>query len=557
MERPWLKQYPLGIRHHLVYPEVPAYHFLFQHVKQHPNRTALIFYGKKTTYGELGEQIDRFAAALIRRFRVRKGDRVGIMLPNCPQNVIATVGIQRAGAIPVQFNPMYVTREIAHQVRDAGCRIMVTLDLFWPKVKDVESIDWYIQTSMKDYLPFPLNYLYGLKNKAPTIHSTEAMHFSTMMHESLRGFSPVTVEPKRDAATILYTGGTTGVSKGVISTHFNAAANTVQLKEWLQRPEDRPDTVLVVLPLFHSYGLMAALGFALATGSTCILVPKFDAKQTLKLIQKYRPTSFPGVPTIYTALLQEPTVSKYDLKSIELCASAAAPLPLELMQQFELITGAKILEGYGLTEASPATHANPINGRRVSGSVGLPYPDTDVRIIHDVTGADLPLGEAGEVLIRGPQIMAGYWNKPEETATALRNGWLHTGDIGRMDQDGYLYIVDRKKDMIISGGFNVYPREIDEVLYQHPAVMEACAIGISDSYRGESIKAFVVLKPGALASEQEILAFCKERLAVYKRPRAVAFVPDLPKSTVGKIMRRVLANQERERSPQKTAAAEQ
>jgi long-chain acyl-CoA synthetase len=557
MERPWLKQYPSGVKHHLVYPEVPAYHFLFQHVKKHPNRTALIFYGKKTTYAELGERIDRFAAALIRRFHLRKGDRVGIMLPNCPQNVIATVGIQRAGGIPVQFNPLYVTREIAHQVRDAGCRIMVTLDLFWPKVKDVEHIDWYIQTSMKDYLPFPLNYLASLKSKAPTIHSTEAMHFSTMMHESLRGFSPVAIEPKRDPATILYTGGTTGVSKGVISTHFNAAANTMQLKEWLQRPEDRPDTVLVVLPLFHSYGLMAALGFALATGSTCILVPKFNAKETLKLIQKYRPTSFPGVPTIYTALLQEPTVGQYDLKSIELCASAAAPLPLELLQQFEQITGAKILEGYGLTEASPATHANPINGRRVSGSVGLPYPDTDVRIIDDVTGADLPLGQAGEVLIRGPQIMLGYWNKEEETATALRGGWLHTGDIGRMDEDGYLYIVDRKKDMIISGGFNVYPREIDEVLYQHPAVMEACAIGIADSYRGESIKAFVVLKPGALATEQEILAFCNERLAVYKRPRAVAFVSDLPKSTVGKILRRVLAAQERESSSDQTAAAKQ
>jgi len=359
---------------------------------------------------------------------------------------------------------------------------------------------------------------------------------------------PVGVKWAEEPAILMYTGGTTGVSKGVMLTHFNLTANISQIKEFLQRPEDGHDTVLVVLPMFHSYGLTAALNFALACGSTCILVPKFDAREILKLIQKYRPNSFPGVPTIYTALLHDPEIAKFDLSCIEYCVSGAAPLPVELMQKFESVTGASILEGYGLTETSPVTHSNPLKGRRVPGSVGLPYADTEVRIIDLETGDDLPVGQEGEVLIRGPQVMKGYWNKPEETAAVIKDGWLYTGDIGKMDDDGYLYIVDRKKDMIIAGGFNIYPREIDEILYQHPAVLEACSVGVADEYRGESVKAFVVLKPGATASEQEILEFCKERLAAYKRPREVEFIEALPKSTVGKVLRRVLAEREKEKA---------
>lgn len=544
MERPWLKSYPQGVRPQVTYPVAPAYHHLYEQIQRHPGRTALIFYGKRTSYRELGQQIDRFAAALVRKLGIRPGDRVGIILPNCPQNVIATVAAQRVGAIPVQFNPMYVAREIAHQLHDSGCRVLITLDLFWPKVQEAGVVDRYIVTGVPDALPFPLNLLFPLKQKAPPVPPGAAIRFTDMLRESAEGFQPAPVEPNTDPAVLIYTGGTTGVSKGVVLTHANLNANIGQIMEFLQ-PGDRHHTVLAVLPMFHSYGYTAAVGFALASGATAVLVPKFDAREVLKLIQKHRVTTLPGVPTIYTALLKDPELNKFDLTSIEFCVSGAAPLPLELLKRFESITGAKILEGFGLTECSPVTHQNPLNGKRVPGSVGLPYPDTEVRIIDMNTGADLPIGQEGELLIRGPQVMKGYWNRPEETAAVLKDGWLYTGDIGRMDEEGYLYIVDRIKDMIIAGGFNIYPREIDEVLYAHPAVLEACAVGIADEYRGETVKAFVVLKPGAAATEQEILEHCKGQLAAYKRPHSVEFMPELPKSLVGKVLRRVLVEREK------------
>jgi long-chain acyl-CoA synthetase len=557
MEQPWLAHYPDGVRPHLEYLSVPAYHDLFEAIKKYPDRTATIFFGKKLSYRELGELIDRFAAALVRRLGVKRGDRVGIILPNCPQNVIAMIGAQRAGAIPVQFNPMYVAREIEQQVKDSGCKILITLDLFWPKVMEAGGCDTYVQTGIQDFLPFPLSFLFPLKAKPPKIATSQALKFTDLLKEDHQGFTPVAVDWQEDPAVLMYTGGTTGVSKGVMLTHSNLSANIAQIREWLKRPgkTEVHDTVLVVLPLFHSYGMTAALGYALASGATCILVPKFDAQEILKLIQKHKPTSFPGVPTIYSALLHHPDIAKYNLNSIELCVSGAAPLPAELQQKFESITGAKILEGYGLTETSPVTHGNPFFGKRKKGSVGLPYPDTQVRIIDLETGEDVPLGQEGEVLLKGPQVMKGYWNRPEETAAVLKDGWLYTGDIGKMDEEGYLYIVDRKKDMIIAGGFNIYPREIDEILYQHPKVAEACSVGVTDEYRGETVKAFVVLKQGETATEQEILDFCKERLAAYKRPRYVEFLPSLPKSTVGKVLRRVLAEQEREKA--RIAAAQQ
>lgn len=547
MERPWLKHYPPGVRPHLEYPEVPAYHFVFEQIGRYPDRPALIFMGKVVRYRELGQYVDRFAAGLVRRLGLQKGDRVGIMLPNCPQNVIATLGIQRAGGIPVQFNPLYTPREIGYQLLDSGSRAMITLDLLLPRVQEAGVPVAAISASIADFLPFPLNRLYAIKNRPPRLPAGSSTPFRELLETDPTGFRPAAMDPREDPAVLLYTGGTTGVSKGVVITHFNFVANVLQIKEWLQRPPDAHDRVLVVLPMFHSYGFTAALGYALASGGTAILVPKFEPKLVLKLIQKYKATSFPEVPTVYTALLQDPEVEKYDLRAVEICLSAAAPMPVDLMQRFEAMTGATIIEGYGMTETSPGTHTNPLGGRRIPGSVGLPYPDTDVRIVDLVTGDDLPPGQEGEVLIRGPQVMKGYWQRPEETAAVIRDGWLYTGDIGRMDEDGYLYIVDRKKDMIISGGLNVYPREIDEVLYEHPAVLEACTVGVPDSYWGEAVKAFVVLKPDATATPEELQAWCKERLAAYKRPRAIEIVDALPKSAVGKILRRVLAQQEKER----------
>jgi len=548
VERPYLKAYPKDVRWELDFPAVPVYQMLFDQSQAHPERTALIFMGKRISYRELVELVDRFGAALQRRYGIRKGDRVGIILPNSPQNVIATFACQRIGAIPVQFNPLYVAREIAYQVRDSGSRLMITLDLFWQKVREAGGAEAYIWTGVQDFLNFPLNFLYRMKAKPPRIPASDAAHFMDLLQESPDAIQVAPVEPKEDLAVLLYTGGTTGVSKGVMLTHSNITANITQIREWIGMDDSRHHTVLAVLPMFHSYGFTAAVNTGLATGSTVVLVPRFEAGDLLKTIAKYRPTIFPGVPTMYVGLLNHPDVGKYDLSSIELCVTGAASMPVELLQKFEQVTGATIMEGYGLTETSPVTHANPRTGKRIPGSVGLPYPGTDVRIVDLETGEDLPPGGEGEVVIRGPQVMKGYWNKPEETAATLRDGWLYTGDIGRMDEDGYLYIVDRKKDMIIAGGFNIYPREIDEVLYQHPAVLEACAVGVPDAYRGETVKAFVVLKPGMHATEQEILDFCRERLAAYKRPRSVEFLPELPKSTVGKVLRRELVEREKQKS---------
>lgn len=554
MERPWLMKYPEGVSADLDFPSVPAYHFLFEQVKHHPDWTALIFFEKKMSYRELGAAIDTFAQALIRRLGIQKGDRVGIMLPNCPQNVIATYGAMRAGAVPVQFNPLYVSREIKYQLEDSGSKVLLTLDLFWEKVKaaSLPGVQ-YIQTSVADYLPFPLSFLYPLKAKPPKVSSDQAVHFRDLMREKAEGFTPVPVDPQEDLAVLLYTGGTTGVSKGVMLTHANIAANFAQIKAWLMMPEEPNNKVLCILPLFHSFGFTAVVGSALAAGRVAILVPRFDAVETLKLLKKHQPKIFPGIPTLYTAILNHADFAKYPFKT-DLCITGAAPMPVDLMKRFEKATGGSILEGYGLTETSPVTHSNPVKGVRKAGSVGLPYPGTDVRVVNLETGEDLPVGDEGEVLIKGPQVMKGYWNKPEETDAILKDGWLYTGDIGRMDEDGYLFLIDRKKDMIISSGFNVYPREIDEVVYQHPAVLEACAIGIPDEYRGESAKVFVVLKSGATATEKEIIDFCRERLAAYKRPREVEFLTELPKSTVGKVLRRELVKWEREKA-QRTAAS--
>lgn len=539
MEAIRLAQLPAGVRPHLAYPEVPAYHYLFDQIAQHPERPALIFQGRSTSYREVGAQIDAFAASLTRK-GLQKGDCIAIMLPNSPQAVIAIYGAMRAGLIPALINPMYTPQEIQHALNESGAQAFLFLDLFWPRVAQVKAVPHRIWTGVQDALGFPLSFLYKLKAKPPKVPAGEAYHMKDLLAEPSTGFTPVLINPSEDAAVLIFTGGTTGLAKGVHLTHRNIVANLTQILEWVPRSPDRVDQVLCILPVFHSFAFTAGLGYALACGSTAILMPKPDAEQTLKLVQKYKVTILPGVPTLYTSLLQHPRVSEFDLKSIRVCISGAAPLPLELLQRFETMTGARILEGYGLTETSPVTHCNPYQGERIAGSVGLPLPDTEVRIIDLETGVDLGPGQEGEVLIRGPQVMKGYWGRPAETEAVLKEGWLYTGDIGKVDENGFLYIVDRKKDLVISSGFNVYPREIDEVFYQHPAVLEACAIGVPDEYRGEAIKVYVVKRPGLEVSEQELMNHCRERLAAYKRPREVQFVDSLPKSIIGKVLRKEL-----------------
>ena len=509
------------------------------------------FFGKKIRYSELQSQTRKMADILF-HLGVRKGDRVAIMLPNCPQTVIAYFGALRLGAIVVNTNPLYVEREMVHQFNDAGAETLITLDLFYEKSKNTMKqtrLKRIIFTGIQDYLPFLLRLLYPLKAKKENqwveIQELEGIYkWRNLMKEATERIENEKIDPE-EIALFQYTGGTTGVAKGVMLTHRNLVANAYQVRLWIPQAVEGQEKALAVLPFFHVYGMTTAMNLPILLAAEMILIPRFEIRQILQTSHKERPTIFPGLPTMYQAVNMMEGVEKFDLSSIKYCISGAAPLPLEVMKRFKSLTGAKLVEGYGLTEASPVTHANPLEGLIKEGSIGIPFPDTDSKIVDLETGEDLPVGQAGELCVKGPQVMKGYWNMPEETEQVLTgDGWLKTGDIARMDEDGYFYIVDRKKDMIIAGGYNIYPRDIDEVLFSHPKIQDAVTVGVPDPYRGETVKAFVVLKPGETATEEEIIAFCRERLAKYKVPKLVEFRDELPKSLVGKVLRKVLREEE-------------
>ncbi|MDR7550079.1 MAG: long-chain fatty acid--CoA ligase [Armatimonadota bacterium] len=550
--RPWLRHYEAGVPHALTYPDHPLQHLLDDAAGRYPNRPAVTFFGRDLSYAALRDLADRFAGGL-RALGLQPGDRVSLHLPNCPQFVIAYYGILKAGGIVVPFNPLFVEREIAVQLADCGATIAVTLDLFLARVKAAAAdsrLRHMIVTRVNEFFPPLLRMLYPLRAKRhgewPAIRLDATTHaFSDVC--GAPPARPTAVQSPDDIALLLYTGGTTGTPKGAMLTHRNAVANALQSASWFPNPEGTPLVTIGVLPLFHSYAMTVVMNASVLRGHRMVLLPRFETRAVLRAIARYRPQQMPGVPTLYNALLHNPEVGRYDLRSIRACISGAAALPLEVQTQFEQITGGRLVEGYGLTEASPVTHATPIGGLRKPGSIGVPVPDTDARIVDLETGTrDLPPGEVGELIIRGPQVMAGYWNRPDETAQALRGGWLYTGDIARMDENGYFFIVDRKKEMLISGGFNVYPREIEEVLFAHPAVQEAAVIGVPDPHRGEVPKAFVVLKAGAQATAEDLQAHCRAHLAPFKVPREVEFRQTLPKSLIGKVLRRVLAEEERQ-----------
>jgi len=548
--RPWLQAYPAEVPASLSYPGEPLYNLLENAADRYPDKDATIFFGARLTYRDVRTQARRLAAGL-HEIGVHKGDRVAIMLPNCPQAVIAYYGVLMAGAIVVQVNPLYVQRELKHQISDSGARVLITLDLLYPKLRGLGLCHIAI-TSLPEYMPIPTKWVAPLKLKPPKIpYGGLFMRWADLLRPEPLA-QPVAVDPKADIALLQYTGATTGLAKGCMLTHCNLMANVRQTAAWLHRvkPGDHVIT-LAALPLFHVYGMTTVMNFTIFLGGALLLQPKFEARQTLKLIQKYRPSLFPGAPTMYVALNHTPKVEKYRLDSIQACISGAAPLPLEVQQTFERLTGGRLVEGYGLTEASPVTHANPIWGERIEGSIGLPWPDTQARIVDPASGADLPIGEVGELAIRGPQVMLGYWNRPDATAEALHDGWLLTGDMARMDEKGYFYIVDRKKDLIIAGGFNIYPREVEEVLYLHRGVKEAVVVGIPDEYRGETVKAYIVPKDGYTLDKSEIIEFCRQNLASYKTPRFIEFRTELPKSMVGKVLRRVLLEEENQATTQK------
>ncbi len=560
MERPWFAHWPAGVPRTIEYPQVPVERLLRQAAESNPDTAATVFYGVRLTYREIDDLADRFAAYLRAR-GVRPGDRVGLVVPNSPAYVIAFFGIQRAGGIVVQTNPLYTPRELAKLYVDAGATVVVCLDLFLPKILEAKSetpVRHVIVADVKDYLPPALAALYPIRRRSdlkkaghwpfavPKVPWIETFRDAVRTAPE-RGREPQTVDPD-GVAVLQYTGGTTGTPKGAMLTHRTLIANACQCAAWVPGTERGQERTLIAIPLFHIYGLMAGLMVSLRLAATMLLVPDpRDLDHLLKVIDRERPTLFPAVPTLYVALMAHPRLRRVNMKGIQTCLSGAAPLPLEVRRRWEALTGGRLVEGYGLTEASTVVCANPLaKDGLVKEGVGIPFPDTDVRIVDLETATrDLPIGEAGELLVRGPQVMRGYWNQPEETAETLRDGWLHTGDIARMDEDGYLYIVERKKDLIIASGFNVYPREVEEVLYMHPAVQEAAVIGVPDPYRGETVKAFVVLKPGATATDQEIIAFCRERLASFRRPRQVEFRTELPKSQIGKILRRTLRDEER------------
>jgi long-chain acyl-CoA synthetase len=551
-ERPWLKFYETGVPPSLTYPDITLGHVLAQTASKFPANTALLFYGKKISYAELDALANRFARALT-GLGVKKGDRVALMLPNIPQMVIAYYGTLRIGAIAVATNPLYHQHELEVQLKDSGAETLVAVDMFYPVISSVLSrtgVKKLILCGIKDYLPFPLDLLYPIKAKIEKLWVSvkrvpPIFDFLALLGEAPAAPVNADVSPG-DTAIFQYTGGTTGTPKGAILTHRNLVANAIHNRVWLTRGKEGEERVLAVLPFFHVYGMTTAMNLGVLMGAELILLPKFHTKEVLETINKYRPTIFPGIQAMYLAIGNYPKIHKYDLTSIKAAISGAGPLMHEVQERFEELTKARIVEGYGLSEASPVTHCNPVFGRRKIGSIGLPFPDMDARIV-DIGNEEkeMPVGETGELVVKGPQVMKGYWNKPEETARALRGGWLHTGDIARMDEEGYFFIVDRIKDMIKTVGENVYPREIEEVLFMHPKVQDAVVVGIPhEEFLGEKIKAYIVLKEGETATAEEIIQFCREQLSKFKVPKEVEFRSQLPKTLVGKVLRRILRDEE-------------
>ena len=553
--RPWLKHYQSGVPHEFAGLELSLPALLERSAKHFGSRPALDFLGHRQTYRQLWANVQHFAAGL-QRLGSEPGERVAIMLPNTPQFVVAFFGASLAGAIVVNVSPLSTPAELRQQLGDAGASTLVILDSFYPRFAEIEaqvSVRRVIVTGIQDALPFPKNLLYPvLEKRKGTWVDVEAGGKVSAFGQVLEGQGlprPIKLEPE-DTALLQYTGGTTGMPKGAMLTHRNLIANAQQARSWMPDLKDGQEVTLGAIPFFHVYGMTVAMNLTILIGGEIVLIPNpRDIKSLLGAIEKSGVTLFPGVPTMYNAINHSPDTPRFNLKSVRACISGSAALPAETARQFCAITGgANLVEGYGLTEASPITHTNPIGGEKREGSIGLPLPGIDASV-RDEAGQEVDAGEIGELWVAGPNIMAGYWQRPEATADAIRqeNGvrWLLTGDMATVDDDGYFRIVDRKKELIIVGGHNVYPREVEEVLYQHPAVLEAAVIGIPDDYRGEQVKAFVVFRDGQSATQAELIAYARKQLSAYKVPRSVAVRQELPKSAVGKVLRRVLAEEER------------
>ncbi len=576
MEQPWLSSYEKGVPRSLTYPNQTLSELLQTAAQSYPDKTATSFVlrymlggrftvGGKLSYRQLNEQVDRLATALY-QLGVRKGERVAVMLPNSPHYIITFFAAMRLGAIVVNINPTYTSRELQHQLADAGAETIVLLNIFWPKLREVRGdtpVKRVIVAHVHDTLGFPSSLLVKASQKRTPewvdVHPEQDTFFFAHLLEKYGPTPPrVNLSPD-DTALFQYTGGTTGLPKAAMLTHRNLIANTLMINAWLVNGKPGGEKMMAAIPFFHVYGMTVCMIYGLYMGAEIVIVPNpRPIENVMTIMQKERATLYPGVPAMYIGIINHPKVAEYDLRSVKACISGSAPLPMEVQEKFGQITGGRLVEGFGMTECSPVTHCNPVFGTRKAGSIGVPMPDTDAKIIDLESGETLPFdGEAqGELCVRGPQIMKGYWNRPDETAGTIdADGWLHTGDICKVDKDGYFFIVDRKKDMIIASGYKVLPRDVEEVLYMHPKVMEAVVAGIPHPTRGDdTVKAYIVPKPGETPTAEEIKEFCKLHLAQYKVPREVEFRSELPKTMVGKVLRRVLVDEEK--AKQKAAKAE-
>ncbi len=537
VQKPWLKLYDETIEKNLVASGETMNDLFEQAVQKFSKDPALTFYNHTITYEQFHTVVENYASALYKA-GFQKGDRLAVMLPNSPHTFFSLFAAFRLGGIVVQVNPMYVEREIEHVLKDSGAEWMIALDAFYPKITSVKS-----KTSLKSVL------VVSFSDNANLPIEEGDWTFDHFVASGEEIVPKVEVNALEDVAVLQYTGGTTGVSKGVMLTHANLRSNVEQVYEFSFKTLDYPynPKIMTVLPLFHIYGLTCNAFQGIRIGANQIILPKFEPQEIMETITRHKPFSFSGVPTMYVALNSQQDLEESGLSEVEFYNSGGAAMPVQQLHLFEKRTGRHLFEGYGLSECSPVTHNNPVFAERRVGSIGLPLPGTTAGIVRD--GEDglefLPPGEVGELAIKGPQVMKGYWGRAEATANVLKEGWLLTGDLARMDEEGYFYIADRKKDMIIASGYNVYPREIEEVLYEHPAVQETIVVGVPHDYRGETVKAFVTLKQGETISEEDLIAFSKEHLAPYKVPKLVEFRDELPKSAVGKLLRRELRDEER------------
>ncbi len=553
--RPWHKHYNEGVPITCDYEELTIPQMLARTAQAYPDNPALVFLNCRLNYQRLKEQVDKMAAAF-QSLGVEAGTRVAIHLPNIPQMVIAYQGALAAGAEVVLTNPLYTPREIEHQWHDSGCEVAVTADFLWDQVvrdcRDKLPVKQYIIASIPEYLAFPLNFLAPLKLKKQDpariakVPAEPGLHFFKELVSKQKPLPRPVTRSLDDIAVLQYTGGTTGPSKGAMLTHGNLSVNVQQVSSWFNGVEYGKEVVLTCLPIFHVFGMTVGMNWAVLTGTKMVLAPNpRDIPALVKSIVKERVTLFPAVPALYNQINQFPGVEQMDLSCVKACFSGSAPLPDDVKQRFEKMTGSTIVEGFGMSETSPVATVNPLFGLQKLGSVGIPVSDTDVRIVDAETGVeDVPLGEEGELIVKGPQVMKGYWGREKATAETIRDGWLHTGDLATQDEDGYLCIVGRKKDMINCSGLKVFPDEVDNVLMAHEGILEAATIGVPDEKRGETVKSFIVLQPGVNLTEEDISTYCRENLAPYKIPRQVVFLDELPKSSVMKVLRRELRDME-------------